>query len=168
MRIVIIADTHGFLDPRIATDAAGADVLIHAGDVGDGIADALAPLAMRVVIVAGNNDPVDCPWPVSATIDAPGGSIGVMHGHQWPAKTRHRKLCAQFDHARAVICGHSHRRVLATESTPWLLNPGAAGKTRAYGGPSYIELRADERTAWQVEPVVYEPWRLARKPRRVE
>ncbi|MGB7755855.1 MAG: metallophosphoesterase family protein [Salinisphaera sp.] len=163
MRIVILADTHGFIDPRIAECAAGAALVVHAGDVGGGIADELAALGEQTLIVAGNNDPADCPWPQAACRDLPGGQLAMMHGHQWPARTRHRRLRAKFPEARAVVCGHSHRRVLETEDTPWLLNPGAAGKSRAYGGPGYIELIA-ETDAWHVKPVVFEP--LAGKRRR--
>ena len=164
MRIVLLADTHGFLDPRVAERAAGAALIVHAGDVGAGIADELAAIADDTLIVAGNNDPADCPWPQSACRDLPGGRLAVMHGHQWPARTRHRRLRAEFPEARAVVCGHSHRRVLETDGMPWLLNPGAAGKSRAYGGPGFIELAA-ESDGWGIEPVVYEP-RHNRRRRR--
>ncbi|HET7315775.1 metallophosphoesterase family protein [Salinisphaera sp.] len=163
MRVVILADTHGFLDPRIAECATGAALIVHAGDVGETVVDALAGRADELLIVAGNNDPDDSPWPQSASRDLPGGRLAVMHGHQWPSRTRHRRLRAEFPHARAIVCGHSHRRVLETEAAPWLLNPGAAGKSRAYGGPGYIELRIVD-DGWRVEPVIFEP--LAGKLRR--
>lgn len=156
MRIALIADTHGHLDPRVADAVRGADVLVHAGDVGDGIEAALAPLAARIVIVPGNNDPVDAPWPESQVLDLPGGSLVVVHGHQWPAKTRHRKLRDRFPEARAIVCGHSHRRLEDTDQTPWVLNPGAAGRSRAYGGPGWIELIA-ESDRWQVRTQSFEP-----------
>lgn len=158
MRIALIADTHGTLDPRIVEAVRGADVLVHAGDVGDGVEDAMTPLADRVVIVVGNNDPEDSRWPVSQTLELPGGQLVVIHGHQWPAKTRHRKLRERFPEARAIVCGHSHRRVLETDTTPWLLNPGAAGRSRAYGGPGWLELIATRET-WQVHAESFEPLR---------
>lgn len=158
MRIIILADTHGFLDPRVGEAAAGAELLVHAGDVGASVADQLAALGDELIIVAGNNDPEDAPWPSVATRELPGGQLAVMHGHQWPAKTRHRKLCERFAEAQAVVCGHSHRRVVESETVPWLLNPGAAGRSRAYGGPGYIELIATS-TDWQVEAVAFEPRR---------
>ena len=34
MKIGVISDTHGFLDPRIPTIFAGVDHILHAGDVG--------------------------------------------------------------------------------------------------------------------------------------
>lgn len=161
MRVVILADTHGFVDPRIAERVAGAALIVHAGDVGGVVADELGALTDDLAIVAGNNDPDDCPWPQSASRDLPGGRLAVMHGHQWPAKTRHRRLRAAFPEARAIVCGHSHHRVLETEATPWLLNPGAAGKSRAYGGPGYIELTAASDD-WRAAPVVFEPLRKKR------
>jgi len=152
MRIALVADTHGHLDPRISEAVAGSDLLVHAGDVGTGIAAELAPLAERVVIIQGNNDPVGTGWPEQVEIDLPGGVLAITHGHQWPARSRHRKLRERFPGARAVLCGHSHRRVLELDDSPWVLNPGAAGKTRAYGGPGFIWLTI-EGDAWRVERV---------------
>lgn len=156
MRIVLLADTHGFLDPRIAASIAGADRLVHAGDVGQGIEAQLQELADSVSIVAGNNDPVDCPWPQEICLDLPGGQLAVLHGHQWPARTRHRKLRTHCPAATAIVCGHSHRRVLDTDTRPWLINPGAAGRTRAYGGPSYVELIA-KSSGWEATAEVFDP-----------
>jgi hypothetical protein len=46
--------------------------------------------------------------------------------------------------------------VLDTETTPWLLNPGAAGRARAYGGPGYIALCA-ERNRWRAQAFSFAP-----------
>ena len=35
MKLGIISDTHGFLDPRVEKIFAGVDHIIHAGDIGD-------------------------------------------------------------------------------------------------------------------------------------
>ncbi|GAB3672603.1 metallophosphoesterase family protein [Salinisphaera aquimarina] len=156
MRIALIADTHGALDARIADAVRGADLLVHAGDVGVGVEAELAPLAKDVVIVQGNNDPADSGWPESVRLDLPGGELAVMHGHQWPAKTRHGKLRDAFPAAAAIVCGHSHRRVLDDTTDPWVLNPGAAGRTRAYGGPGYIELTANSGR-WSTRLFEYAP-----------
>ncbi len=156
MRIALIADTHGHLDPRIAAAVTGADLLVHAGDVGAGIAVELESLVAEVVIVQGNNDPANSGWPEQVALDLPGGRLAVMHGHQWPARTRHRRLREYFPDARAVLCGHSHRRVVERDTPPWLLNPGAAGKTRAYGGPGFIWLTV-EPDQWAVENIELSP-----------
>src|SRR5579885_3201857 len=46
MKIGLISDTHGYFDPRIAELLAGADVILHAGDVGTmNVLDELALIA---------------------------------------------------------------------------------------------------------------------------
>ena len=35
IRVAIIADTHGFIDPRIAEAVRACDVAVHAGDIGN-------------------------------------------------------------------------------------------------------------------------------------
>ena len=56
MKIGVISDTHGFLDPRIPKIFAGVDHILHAGDVGDAfIAFELEQVA-PVTVVLGNTD----------------------------------------------------------------------------------------------------------------
>lgn len=149
MRIALIADTHGHLDERIAAAIAGCDRIVHAGDVGRGVIEALEALERPLTVIRGNNDPGDVPWPESVELDLPGGVLTVVHGHQWPAKNRHARLRAAYSDARAVVCGHSHRQVVDRDEQPWVLNPGAAGRTRTYGGPAGLILTASERQ-WRV------------------
>lgn len=165
MHIALIADTHGTLDARIAAAVAGVDLLVHAGDVGNGVEAELTRLAERVVVVRGNNDPPGSGWPDHAEIELPGGVLAVIHGDRWPARTRHRKLRERFPDARAIVCGHSHRRVVEADSAPWILNPGAAGKTRAYGGPGWIalDIAGDH---WRCANHTFEPLDTARQRRQ--
>lgn len=162
MLVALIADTHGFLDERIAHAISGSDVVIHAGDVGAAAVLAeLQGLAGEVVAVRGNNDvprkwpegemPALAELPVQATMDLPGGSLTVVHGDAWRAKDRHRRLRRAFSEARAVVYGHSHRLIVDTTGEPWVLNPGAAGRARTYGGPSCLLLEISKRD-WQVIP----------------
>jgi putative phosphoesterase len=161
MRIAIIADTHGFLDPRIAEIAADCDLAVHAGDIGG--ADVLLALKPRdhVVAVRGNND-VPEKWsahevhlldtlPTEAVVDLPGGQLVVVHGDAAGAPGgRHEQLRQRYSYARAVAYGHSHQASVDDSALPWILNPGAAGRTRTYGGPSCLLLTCgDDR--WDVE-----------------
>jgi len=149
-RVCLLADTHGYLDPRIAELAAEADWVVHAGDVGDaGVLDQLASGCSRPVTVRGNNDTRDR-WrgdpavldalPREARLDLPGGELVVVHGDAWPAKNRHARLRKAHPAARAVVYGHSHRLVVDDDDRPWVLNPGAAGRTRTYGGPTCLSI----------------------------
>jgi len=172
MRIVLVADTHGYLDPRIAEIARTAERVVHAGDVGgDTILAALHPDTRRVIAVAGNND-TERHWPpddrlrlyglpTTHTLDLPGGQLVAVHGHRLRARDRHARLRARYPEARAVVYGHSHRLAVDTDAEPWVLNPGAAGRTRTYGGPACIVLTATAG-AWEIEAVRFAP---VRRPR---
>lgn len=170
--VALMGDTHGFLDPRVRAVALACDLVVHTGDVGGrSILDQLAagsrgaPLA-----VAGNNDTPrhwgdDGPdaiddLPRAAALDLPGGRLAVVHGHRLRARDRHRRLRAAYPDAAAVVYGHSHRLSVDRDARPWILNPGAAGRARTYGGPACLVLDAG-RDRWEV--VVH---RFERLPRR--
>jgi len=156
VRVLLLSDTHGVLDERIAERARDNDLIAHAGDVGSAAVLAkLRALCPRVVAVRGNND-VASKWAAAeraameelvgqAQIDLPGGSLVVVHGDRFPATQRHRRLRDAFPQARAIVYGHSHRLCIDDGERPWVLNPGAAGRARTFGGPSCVELIATVR-----------------------
>jgi putative phosphoesterase len=166
MQVGLLADTHGYLDPRVAEIMAACALIVHAGDIGSDAVLAALEASATCIAVAGNNDTArDWPegeqdrlaaLPASASLELPGGRLVVVHGHRLPARGRHRRLRAQYPDAAAIVLGHSHRRVIAREATPWLLNPGAAGRNRAYGGPGCLVLHANDQ-AWCVEARTFEP-----------
>lgn len=161
MRVAIVSDTHGFLDPRIADTVTTCDVAVHAGDIGG--ADVLLALQPReqVIAVRGNND-IPEKWaqhevhvletlPSEAVLDLPGGQLVVVHGDdRGPVEERHQRLRQRYPEARAIAYGHSHQLLIDDDERPWVLNPGAAGRTRTFGGPSclLLECLGDD---WTVE-----------------
>lgn len=161
VRVALLSDTHGALDTRVQEMVGTCDLVVHGGDIGRAsILAQLQPRLGRVLAVFGNND-VARKWPeedrallvhlpewLEQTL--PGGKLVVIHGHQVPARDRHRLLRARFPRARAILYGHSHRLVLDDETMPWVLNPGAAGRSRTHGGPSCMILIATP-TEWRVE-----------------
>lgn len=63
MRVAILADTHGFVDPRVLDLLTRCDLAIHGGDIGGaGVLAALQPGQGRVIATAGNND-IPRKWP---------------------------------------------------------------------------------------------------------
>ena len=159
-RVALVADSHGCLADGLPAALAGADLIVHAGDVGSAaVLHELARLA-PVLAVRGNND-VASKWPAAEEADCAalvevqaiglaGGTLVVVHGHQWPATaTRHRRLRSRFPDARCIVYGHSHRRVLDLAESPWVVNPGAAGRARAHGGAGWLGLEVTPG-AWRV------------------
>lgn len=166
--VALLSDTHGFLDPRVAAVVRDCDFAVHAGDIGGlEVLRAMRPRAGWVVAVRGNNDNAR-QWsaaeraaldglPEEARLDLPGGAVVVVHGDRIvPASGRHDRLRRRYADARAVVYGHSHRLVCDCEKTPWVLNPGAAGRARTFGGPSCLVLEA-RRDAWRVRVLRFPP-----------
>lgn len=161
MRVAIVSDTHGFLDPRIADVVTACDVAVHAGDIGG--ADVLLALQPReqVVAVKGNND-VPAKWaepevhvletlPREAVLDLPGGQLVVVHGDDaGSVAERHQRLRERYPQAKAIAYGHSHQLLIDDSAEPWVLNPGAAGRTRTFGGPSCLLLDCTV-SGWSIE-----------------
>lgn len=179
MRLALLADTHGFLDPRIADLVAACDVAVHAGDIGG--ADVLLSLQPReqVVAVRGNNDVAE-KWPAherpvlenlprESRVPLPGGDLVVVHGDEAiPVAARHAAFRRRYGDAKAVVYGHTHSQSVDQSDEPWVLNPGAAGRTRTHGGPACLILECREE-GWNVEAIQFPARRypaLRHGPRR--
>ena len=162
-RIALVADSHGLLVPALLDRlrAAAPDLLVHAGDLGAAaVLHALRAIA-PVCAVAGNNDTAR-QWPAGEaalcaalpevlSLSLAGGALVVVHGHQFPAvATRHARLRGRFPEARCIVYGHSHRRCIDTGSQPWVVNPGASGRARAFEGAAGLLLTV-ACEAWYIE-----------------
>lgn len=123
MNIGIISDTHNLVRPEALAALAGADAIVHAGDIiAAPVIERLQQLA-PVYAVRGNND--KGPWaddlPSSLRLNFDGVSVYVVHDI---ADLPPNHGC------RVVITGHSHKPALRdVEGILWL-NPGSAGPRR--------------------------------------
>lgn len=163
VRVLLISDTHGAVDARIVHLTSRCDFVVHAGDIGSrSVLNELGADA-DVLAVRGNND-TPAKWPrgegevlraltEQLTLELPGGTLVVTHADRVrPADERHERLRRLYPHARAVVYGHTHRLTTDCERLPWILNPGAGGRVRTYGGASCLILHAGKRR-WSVETV---------------
>lgn len=169
VRVAILSDTHGYLDPRIAETVAeaGADFGVHAGDImGTHILESLAGRVGQLVAVAGNNDQpgiwadgaedVVATLPRTAALHLPGGILAVEHGHFHGHRTPdHDSLRQAHPQARLIVYGHTHRLCQDDEAGPGIINPGAAGRTRTHDGPSCLILDAAV-DGWRLETRQFE------------
>ena len=163
VRLLVVADTHGHLDSRIADLSRSCDVVVHAGDIlATQVLDDLKPQCGKVYAVRGNNDTSKY-WgqdsldlkdlPDQCLLSLPGGTLCVEHGHRiWDTKNYHRRLRQKHQHheVKAIVYGHTHKLVCDKGKRPWILNPGAAGRVRTYGGPSCLILTTQKRQ-WRVK-----------------
>jgi putative phosphoesterase len=127
--IGLISDTHGLVRPDVHVALAGAELILHAGDVGgDDILDELQLIA-PVRAVYGNTDLPGNPR-LSAAIDVMIGGvlIHVSHGHEIGSPTP-ASLLSRYE-GDVIVYGHTHRQVIADIDRRWVVNPGAAGARR--------------------------------------
>jgi uncharacterized protein len=148
MRIGVIADTHGYFDPRLREMLAAVEVILHAGDVGSReVLDELRRIA-PVHAVGGNVDPPELNLPPSLKLELEGLRLEMMHilpvpqseVEEWADRTllpdgkppkRSEAFLKTFDDATgAVVFGHSHQPCLITLGRRLFFNPGSAGKKR--------------------------------------
>ena len=140
----LISDTHGFVRPTVFDALRGVELILHAGDVGEGVLEELAVIA-PVKAVHGNTDPFDDPQlPASIDMTHAGVRIHVSHGHEVGAPTPER-LLAKYD-ADVIVYGHTHKQLVVHTDGRWVVNPGAAGHRRFKLTPSCARLSIDGST----------------------
>ncbi len=122
----VISDTHGLLRPQALEALAGAQLVIHAGDVGSpDILPAISRLA-PVEAVRGNVDTDS--WalalPETTVVEVEGRSLYVLHD------VKQLDLDPRAAGFAAVISGHSHVPASETRNGVPYFNPGSAGPKR--------------------------------------
>jgi uncharacterized protein len=131
-KILLLSDTHGFLDPAVIKYAEQADEIWHAGDVGPYAT--LAPLfALKPVkAVYGNIDGtevrISCPENLIFQVDQVKVLMTHIAGYPGKFSARVKSLIAEH-RPQLLISGHSHiLKVMYDKANSLLyMNPGAAG-----------------------------------------
>jgi hypothetical protein len=122
----VISDTHGLMRAEALRALAGAELIIHAGDIGKPeVMDALRALA-PVVAVRGNNDREAWARAIAETETIELGAVRLYLLHALQELTLD-PLGEGFD---VVVSGHSHRPSVERRGGVLYLNPGSAGPRR--------------------------------------
>ncbi len=133
-RIVVLSDTHSFLDPQLESVLSKCDEIWHAGDIGNrSVLDALQKLGKTVRAVYGNIDGqdirIDTPriliWQVEQR------KVVMTHIGGYPGRyTTEVKALLKKEKPDIYVCGHSHiLKVIYDKKLNLLhINPGACGR----------------------------------------
>ena len=126
-RIVgVISDTHGLLRPEAIQILEGADLIVHAGDIGKpDILRALRKIA-PVFAIRGNVDRGVWAQELPETEVVEVGPVKLYVIHDLGALDLSPET-AGFD---VVVSGHSHHPSVRTHNGVLFLNPGSAGPRR--------------------------------------
>ena len=133
-KILLLSDTHNYLDDQIKSHALEADEIWHAGDIGSlELTDALTVLR-PVKAVYGNIDghKIRSAWPEHQQFICEGLKVMMTHIGGKPGSYPADIIPElQLFQPALFICGHSH--ILRVIRDPLFnliyMNPGAAGKT---------------------------------------
>ncbi|GAB3929467.1 metallophosphoesterase family protein [Larkinella terrae] len=134
IRIGLLSDTHGFLDPQIFTHFAQCDEIWHAGDVGSVkiIDDLKAFKPFRGVFGNIDDKAVAYECPENQRFELEGLSVWMTHiGGTPPRYNPIVRPDLLMNPPDVFVCGHSH--ILKVVRDPKInnllfINPGAAGK----------------------------------------
>lgn len=143
----LISDTHGLLRPEAVNALQGADLIIHAGDIGKPqVLEALREVA-PVIAVRGNMDSGG--WarelPETEVVEVGQVLVYVLHDLQTmdldPA-------AAGFS---AVISGHTHKASIDKQKGVLFLNPGTAGPFRSPISVAILSTQGEHLDAQVIE-----------------
>ena len=126
INVGVISDTHGLLRPQALAALRGADMIIHAGDVGNPeVIKTLSGIAPTFA-VRGNIDKAG--WaadlPMTELVDVGERLFFVLH------EISQLDLDPATAGFAAVVFGHSHQPLIEMRDGVLFLNPGSAGPRR--------------------------------------
>ncbi|HSY20201.1 MAG TPA: metallophosphoesterase family protein [Candidatus Acidoferrales bacterium] len=145
MKIGVISDTHGHLDPRVEKIFAGVDHILHAGDIG--FASIILELEMiaPVTAVLGNCD-TDIDYRLTETVELARKKFLVHHivNPRDLSETAANRITK--DKPDVVVFGHTHKRFAETLNGILYFNPGYSGKPKHGSDRSVAILHLEGKT----------------------
>ena len=129
-KIAVLSDTHDHVDAQLPALFAGADRILHAGDIGLPHVvrelEAIAP----VTWVGGNCDDPGFHFRLVETVELAGHKFLLHHivNPHAPSESLQRLLARE--RPAVVVFGHSHRPFCERLDGVLFFNPGYAGRSR--------------------------------------
>ncbi len=133
MKILLLSDTHGYMDERILEYATQADEVWHAGDIGDlSVTDRLTEVSnLRAVYGNIDNAEIRSVFPLNNRFTVEGIDVWMTHIGGYPERYSPTIRHEIFSNPPTLfITGHSHILKVMPDKKLGLLhmNPGAIGK----------------------------------------
>lgn len=162
-KILLISDTHDYLDEAILSHARNVDEIWHSGDIGSlHVLETLQQIT-TVRAVWGNIDGQDLriQIPKIQKFECEGLRIMMTHIGGYPNKYESSILSQIIEYKPHIfISGHSHILKVMNDSKLHLLhmNPGAVGKTGFHKQRTMIEFEIDNGTPKNLAVVEFNRW----------
>lgn len=149
MRVLIVSDTHRYLDNfrKAVKEAGSIDLLIHCGDLEGSEAEINQIVSCPVEMVIGNND-FFSRLPKEKEFLIGKHRVLLTHGHYYNVSMGYETIKKEavnrgFD---MVMFGHTHKPLVDIDKEIVAINPGSLTYPRQEGRePSYIIMEVDEK-----------------------
>lgn len=145
VRVGLISDTHGHLDPRVLSvfaEQGPLAAIVHAGDIGSDPSvlwelETIAP----VIAVLGNNDYALPGFDLAGVARTTVAGVRILVIHDFA------DLGPMPADADVVVCGHTHTPSIQAHGDVLVVNPGSASRRRRMPSRSVaiLELVAEHR-----------------------
>lgn len=131
--ILLLSDSHSYLDDRILEYCKNADEIWHCGDFGSGVAEELQKIKpLRGVFGNIDDEKVRNQFPEANFFACENVTVLMIHIGGYPGKyTANAKIAIETKHPKLFISGHSHilKAMYDNKFSLLHLNPGACGKS---------------------------------------
>lgn len=132
-RILLLSDSHGYIDQPILSHVKWADEVWHAGDIGNlAVTDAIQQLKpLRAVYGNIDGSKARAEFPLDQIFEVEGVSVWITHIGGYPGRYEPRvRDRLRENPPRIFISGHSHiLKVMPDKKLNLIhMNPGAMGK----------------------------------------
>ena len=159
-RILLLSDTHGYIDEQVLKHAAQADEVWHAGDIGNlTVTDKLKAIKpLRAVFGNIDGDKARLEFPEHNRFKCEGLDIWITHIGGYPGRYDRRVRDQIRLHPPDIfICGHSHILKVMQDKKNRLLhmNPGAIGKHGFHKARTMLRFKIDGKDISDLEVIEY-------------
>lgn len=141
MRLGLISDTHGYLNPKVAEIFHHLDLICHAGDIGnEKVINELEKLSpLRVVYGNVDHFPISIKYPKEYLLEIENQRILLIHQFNFYKSSDRQKL-KKYGKLTSVFCGHTHHHSIEYFEGIQIINPGSAHKGGRFEPPSVMRL----------------------------
>ncbi len=160
-KILLLSDTHSYIDETVLKHVAKADEVWHAGDIGDlAVTDAIKKIKpLRAVYGNIDNAEARSEFPLDNRFMCEEVDVWITHIGGYPGRYNQRIREAIKRHPpRIFITGHSHILKVMNDKKLKLLhmNPGAIGKHGFHKARTMLRFEIDGKEIKNLEVIEYE------------
>ncbi len=160
-KILLLSDTHSYIDDAILKHVKQADEVWHAGDIGDiAVTDAIKALKpLRAVYGNIDGKEIRAEFPEHNRFKCEDVEVWITHIGGYPPKYNSRVAeKIKENPPRLFVCGHSHiLKVMPDKKLNLLhMNPGAVGKHGFHKSRTMLRFTIDGKKIENLEVIEFD------------